>query len=100
MEGGGIIISGVQSQVLILIGHSQIASFHRKIKYHNLIDRPLVVCIIHTHAFDFGRHLQWDCIKSFKLQPLLLLLKWTDDPDLFAIGRDFFNNRCTHISPA
>jgi hypothetical protein len=47
------------------------------------------------YAFDFGGHLQWDCIKSFKLQPLLLLLKWTDDPDLFAIGRDFFNNRAS-----
>ncbi len=45
MEEGGIIISGTQSQVLILIGHSQIASFHRKIKYHNLIDRPFVVYV-------------------------------------------------------
>jgi hypothetical protein len=44
-EGGIIIISGTQSQVLILIGHSQIASFHRKIKYHNLIVRPLVVYV-------------------------------------------------------
>lgn len=49
MEEGGIIIiiiSGTQSQVLILIGHSQIASFHRKIKYHNLIDRPLLVVYV------------------------------------------------------